>query len=65
MRKCQLVAEVVAVLCPNCGETQPNRDGSEMWTAEDFKGNTLKQCVSCDKPILIAHESKVRFEANQ
>lgn len=64
MKKCQLVAELVAVLCPNCGESQPNRDGSEMWMSEDFNRNKLKKCVSCKKDILIVHENNVRLEAN-
>lgn len=37
MKRAQLVAEAVVVLCPECGEAQPNQDGSEMWTLEDFK----------------------------
>lgn len=37
MKRAQLVAEAVAVLCPECGEAQPNREGSEMWTLEDFQ----------------------------
>lgn len=37
MKRAQLVAEAVAVLCPVCGDAQPNRDGSEMWTLDDFR----------------------------
>lgn len=38
IRRAQLVAEAVAVLCPHCGTPQPNpQDGSEQWTSENFK----------------------------
>ncbi len=37
MKRAQLVADAVSVLCPECGEPQPNKtDGSEQWTASDF-----------------------------
>jgi len=64
IRRAQLVAEAVAVLCPFCAEVQPAYGGSEFWTREDFarvKG-PVRECVSCDKRILISSDSKVGFE---
>ena len=64
MRRAQLVAEAVAVLCPHCGEAQPDANGSEMWTPESFlrKGGKTA-CVSCDKEMLITSSSVARFTA--
>lgn len=63
LRRCQLVAEAVAVLCPFCGEPQPNKDdGSEQWTQENFtkvKGRCA--CVSCDMQFVLSTDSKVQF----
>jgi predicted RNA-binding Zn-ribbon protein involved in translation (DUF1610 family) len=62
------IAEAVAVVCPMCGEPQPNRsDGSEQWTRQDFEylaGNFRgpQECVSCGQPLLIGYERKVMFE---
>lgn len=68
MKRAQLVAEAVAVLCPECGEPQPNRDGSEMWTLEDFRTRALAPgarsavaCVACDVRFLMASDTKVMF----
>lgn len=72
MKRAQLVAEAVAVLCPECGEAQPNREGSEMWVLEDFqkreatlaKGRLRSSqftCVSCDARMLITGDTKVMF----
>lgn len=64
MRRAQLVAEAVAVLCPWCGEPQPAYGGSEFWTHEDFeRAGALGRhsCVSCEEPILISTDSKVAF----
>lgn len=53
-RKSILIASSVSVVCPYCGDCQPNADGSEMWIEEDFqdKHGTFK-CVACDKSIVI------------
>lgn len=75
VKRAQLVAEAVAVLCPECGDAQPNRHGSEMWTLEDFKARTSWlatqrrvadrshgfTCVSCDARFLVTADSKVMF----
>lgn len=72
MRRAQLVADAVAVLCPYCGEPQPNpRDGSEQWTLENFRARTTKRgrpivagrrtCVSCEAPMIIGPDTKVQF----
>lgn len=64
-RRAQLIAEAVSVCCPYCGEPQPSRNGSEMWTHEDFAVAALvsgkKNCVSCDAPMLILGDSKAQF----
>lgn len=64
IRRAQLVAEAVVVLCPFCAEVQPAYGGSEFWTREDFaraKG-PVRKCVSCEKRIHISSDSKVSFE---
>lgn len=61
LKHAQLIAEAVAVICPCCGEEQPNKDGSLMWTPEDFRGNERMACVACDTPLIIAHMSKAQF----
>lgn len=62
MKRAKLIAEAVSVTCPECGEPQPNKDDSEMWTPEDFKGAQGKrQCVSCDAMMIVSHETKVHF----
>jgi hypothetical protein len=54
------VTESVSVLCPYCGEPQPNgNDGSEQWTEEDMSReldglrNGLLSCCACDKPFQV------------
>jgi len=62
-RRAQLVAEAVAVCCPDCGEPQPNHEGSEMWLREDFaKSKTLRDCAACDRPLLISSDSMANFK---
>jgi len=65
MRRAQLVADAVSVLCPSCGEPQPNKwDGSEQWTADNFTALTNPRlvCVACDQPMLVTSDSKVAFD---
>lgn len=63
VKRATLVADAVAVLCPSCGEPQPNKvDGSEQWTIQEFKSlQGSWKCVSCDVRFLITPESKVQF----
>jgi hypothetical protein len=65
MKRAQLVADAVAVLCPHCGEPQPNKnDGSEQWTVENFKNKRVKgtmACVSCDVRFVLTPDTKVMF----
>jgi len=62
MRRAQLMAEAVACCCPWCGEPQPNKDGSEMWTREDFaRKYGIHECVSCEKEFVIAPDSRASF----
>jgi len=62
LRRCQLLAEAVSVCCPFCGDAQPNKDGSEMWTRGDFEYKTgVRACVSCDREVLIDYDPKASF----
>lgn len=65
IRRAQLMADAVAVICPYCGEPQPNRtDGSEQWTFEDFAkilGQPSVQCVACDRVMHVECDTKVQF----
>jgi hypothetical protein len=57
----QLFADAVTVVCP-CGEAQPCRSGSLMWTDEDFARDSGAQpCCSCDQPLHISPYAKVQF----
>lgn len=62
-KRAQLIAEAVAVVCPSCGEPQPNKAGSQMWTPDDFRNliNPIRKCVSCDQELLISSDPKVQF----
>jgi hypothetical protein len=61
-RRAQLFAEAVAVLCPWCGEPQPEKGGSEMWTRSDFDYKSgIFPCVACDEPVLITVDPKAQF----
>lgn len=68
VRRAQLVADVVSVLCPWCGEPQPNSDdGSEMWDRQMFMSDQSdsrshrRGCVSCDGIMLVDADSKAVF----
>jgi len=63
IKRAQLVADAVAVLCPFCAEPQPNRsDGSEQWTPQDFtKLQGRWKCVACDEQFMVSTDSKVQF----
>lgn len=56
-----IVAATVEVLCPHCGESQPNPDnGAFAWTPDEV---TMKQgrreCVSCDFAFTLHAQSRV------
>jgi len=62
-QKTQLVCYQVQVLCPHCSEAQPNVQGDDFWTREDFEDAPGQvECVSCEAEILIFSENKVMFE---
>jgi predicted RNA-binding Zn-ribbon protein involved in translation (DUF1610 family) len=63
-KRSQLVADAVVVLCPYCGEPQPNRkDGSDQWTRMDFNGAPpTRKCASCDEEMILSCEAKVMFQ---
>lgn len=63
IRRARLFAEAVTVACGYCGEPQPNREGSEMWIAEDFQHKSGRhQCIACDEWILIESDSRAAFD---
>jgi len=66
MKRGQLVAEAGAGLWRYCATAQPNMDGSEMWTHEDFVKRQSKHaqsmgfaCVYCGHRFLVAADTKV------
>jgi len=61
-RKAQLIAESVSVCCPHCGEAQPDKNGSELWTEESFIHKQGKfMCVSCEEEMSIWTGSTAQF----
>lgn len=63
VRQAQLVATTLNVLCPYCGEPQPNPDdGSEQWeTRQVERANETgaKDCVSCERKFRVFPRSRV------
>lgn len=62
-RHAAIVTEAVSVLCPHCGEPQPNRkDGSELWTRAEFESlaPALWLCVACDEPMFVIAKSTAK-----
>lgn len=65
MKRAQLIAEEVFVVCPSCGERQPNPDdGGELWVKAAFRYLTPDRykCVSCDQTLMIATSPMVQFK---
>jgi len=63
MKRAQLIADVVSVICPYCGEPQPNpEDGSEQWELLHFARGTSKTCTACDKRMVLGSDTKVQFK---
>lgn len=66
-RRAQFIVSSFSVICPHCGGSQPNQDGSEMWTPEDLEsvtsGNYARRCVDCEELIAIDRVPKsARFD---
>lgn len=63
-RRAQIVATTVSVLCPYCGECQPNPDnGADSWMPREVKESEGRRaCVSCDAVMLLTQETKVQCE---
>lgn len=55
MKLAQIVATTLAVLCPHCGEVQPDpASGSDQWLPEQIREiQGRKICVSCDEPFIL------------
>lgn len=66
MRRAQIAAESVCVICPHCGEPQPNPygGGSHQWAPHEVvKGSGRREFVSCDGPMFISLVRYVRSVA--
>lgn len=57
----QIVAALLEVHCPHCGDPQPAPDnGSHAWTPLEVSMNqTERTCVACDEPFVLSAQSKV------
>ena len=55
-----IVASTVEVLCPHCGEPQPNPDnGADSWLPEEvFANEGQRTCDSCDNEFRIVAQPK-------
>ena len=63
MKPAQILCELFNVCCPECGEPQPNADGSELWIVDDFKKKRgTFDCVSCGAMMLIKWRSNARLD---
>jgi hypothetical protein len=62
-RSAQIVAEKVQLVCPYCGETIPNKDGTDDWSKDDLLefDTTKRKCSGCDKDILVMTHQKARI----
>ncbi len=68
-KRAKLVADAVSILCPSCGEPQPNgNDGSEQWTQTDVRReleglrNGILKCASCAQAFRIVPSARVLFQ---
>lgn len=57
-----LIAESVAVVCPECSECQPTDDGSHLWMPDELKHAGIRYCHNCGAKLLIELKSKVNLE---
>ena len=63
-RSAVFICAAFGILCPECGESQPAADGSEIWTPEDLETAPVKlTCVACDCVMKLARHSTARIEA--
>ena len=56
-----VIAQTVAVICPACGEPQPDPDnGSDVWEPDQLKkvSGTKRPCVSCGVEMYVHAHSK-------
>lgn len=56
MRKAKFEALTVNVVCPYCGEPQPNSTGSDMWDSQDvLESSQMRRCnaFACQKEMLV------------
>ena len=65
VQRAMLFTTTCQVVCPMCGDAQPNRtDGSDLWEERDFDALGLTpspKCVSCDHRLVIATDSHVQW----
>lgn len=61
MRNAIVVAALLEVLCPHCGDPQPNpSNGAHLWLIDEVSGNQGKRtCVACDEPFILMAQHRV------
>ncbi len=60
-----LCASSVEVVCPDCGESLPQKDGSLLWLREDVESHmdSEMKCPACDLKLRMQiNTRKVLFE---
>lgn len=68
MRRAQIIACAVEVLCPHCGGSQPNPDhGAFAWLPDEVRKEAAERdkrvCVECDETFLLVAENRVSCES--
>lgn len=60
-RNAVIVAAVLEVHCPHCGDPQPNpRDESHLWVNADVTANQgPRVCNACDEPFQLIAQNRV------
>lgn len=60
MKLATIATESLLVLCPSCGEAQPNPDnGADNWTPEEVRSvSEHKTCVACDARFAVQSVNK-------
>lgn len=65
----QIIANTLAVLCPHCGEAQPDpENGSDMWTPDEVReasssAAAKRDCTACDQPMIIFATTKALVQS--
>lgn len=57
-----LIAVSLEILCPHCGEPQPDPEiGSHIWTIDQLRAanEQKRECVSCEQSFVIFSATKI------